>query len=69
MFWFFHRGLPARRSLGEGRSPHLQRAHAGRTQAHPPNPCAFGTSGISAAEQPRMPEASGIGDWGRWAKI
>ncbi len=30
-------------------------------------PC-FGTSGISAAGQPRMPEASGIGDWGRSAK-
>ena len=27
MFWFFHRGL----------SPHLQRAHAGRTQCDPPN--------------------------------
>gem|GEM_PF-374528 len=28
-------------------------------QSRPPNPHAFGTSGISAAEQPRMPEASG----------
>ena len=27
MFWFFHRGL----------SPHLQRAHAGRTQANEPD--------------------------------
>jgi hypothetical protein len=38
MFWFFHRGLPATPKLGEGGSPHLQRAHAGRTQSGRGNP-------------------------------
>ena len=39
-----------------------ERAH----RASPPNPVL--TLWHSAAGQPRMPEASGIGDWGRSAK-
>ena len=53
MFWFFHRGL----------SPHLQRAHAGRTRGDGPNHHAFGTFVMppadSASRAGVMPKASG----------
>jgi len=49
MFWFSHRGL----------SPHLQRAHAGRTRGDGPNHHAFGTFVTHPADAGSAPKASG----------
>ncbi len=62
IIWFFHRGLPAPPKLGEGGSPLLQRAHAGRTQCSPPNthpPSRHGAWSLRSRHMPRRRLSAG----------